>query len=146
LSSLRETRPIRARDPQLLIRTCVFAAAVPLLFRLKLSTLEALLERRLRRIEPSTAKSRHIAAYVDRALRMPFVRAVCLTRGLTLYYFLRRSGEEVDLCFGVREIEGAFRGHCWLEKEGVPYLEHTDPRETFRPIHTMSGRCTYGRP
>ena len=127
------------------MRTCVFAAGVPLLFRLKLPTLEAQLERRLQRIEPSTADARRIAAYVDRALQMPFVRAVCLTRGLTLYYFLRRAGEEVALCFGVGEIDGAFRGHCWLERKGVPYLEHTDPRGTFRPIHTMSGSVGSGR-
>jgi hypothetical protein len=59
------------------------------------------------------------------------VRPGCLTRGLTHYFFLRRAGADVVLQYGIGTVEGRTEGHCWLVRDGVPYLESKDPREHF---------------
>jgi hypothetical protein len=69
----------------------------------------------------------------------PVVRPGCLTRGVTLYYGLRREGLDVALCFGVGSPEGQMAGHCWLEMDGLPLLEGTDPRDVFTEVVRVSG-------
>jgi hypothetical protein len=73
------------------------------------------------------------------ALRVgrPLVRRGCLTRGITLYYFLRRAGADVRLCFGLGAVDGGdgFDGHCWLVLAGEPYLEPRDPRPLYTEMY-----------
>ena len=77
----------------------------------------------------------------------PLVRPGCLTRGVTLYYALRRAGDDVSLCFGVGEDGGQTAGHCWLDKAGRPLLERVDPRtEIHRGGPADAGRCDQLRP
>jgi hypothetical protein len=60
----------------------------------------------------------------------------CTVRGLTLYYFLRRAGVAVNLCYGVALVQGRLVGHCWLERAGEPFLER--PRQLrFTPAYTF---------
>lgn len=61
--------------------------------------------------------------------------ADCLPRGLTGYRFLRRYGVPVELVFGVRDDPPA--AHCWLTLDGEPYLERTDPRPVYTPMHRL---------
>jgi hypothetical protein len=35
-------------------------------------------------------------------------------------------------------MNGEFEGHCWLMKDGEPYLEKRDPRPFFAPTYTFS--------
>lgn len=130
----------RERRPSTL-RVLLFAAAVPFLLRLlKLAELRFWLEpRRGPFLPPSTAEE--VAAMVRRIDRLlasgrPLVRSGCLTRGVTLYYFLRRAGVEVSLCFGMGELKGRFEGHCWLVCQGEPLAERRDPR----PLYTETWR------
>ncbi|MDQ3396354.1 MAG: lasso peptide biosynthesis B2 protein [Deinococcota bacterium] len=129
-------------DALLLVRIFLFAAFVPLLLRLKLPTLLSLLEPKRARPLPDPAKTAKIVRYVQAVLRFgkPVVRPGCLTRGLTLFYFLRRAGVEVALCFGTGAPEGKFEGHCWLVKEGEPFLEGVDPRPVFTEIYRSGPR------
>lgn len=143
----------------LFLRIFLFAAAVPLLMRLKIARVAAILEPggEPRNADPDLAK--RIVAYVETAIRRgrPLVRSGCLTRGLTRYYFLRRAGLDVSLHFGMGRVgrEKQFLGHCWLMKEGEPYLESRDPRsryiETYRvsrldrPKTGMAGAVGRGR-
>ena len=67
----------------------------------------------------------------------PFVRTGCLTRGVTLFWFLRQAGFDVELRFGIDpRTEAAGDGHCWLTLDGAPILEKRDPLlqfvETYR--------------
>jgi len=128
------------RDVFLFFQVLLFAAAVPFLLRLKLWRVETLLEpRSLSR----TGRNRfdQITEYVEMAIRQgrPFVRPGCLTRGVTRYYFLRRDGMDVSLCFGVGQFDGVFVGHCWLVKDGVPFLETRDPRPLYSEMYRLSG-------
>ena len=65
-------------------------------------------------------------------LGRPLVQPGCLTRGVTLHYFLRRAGVDVRLCFGIGHPDGKkIAGHCWLEVDRRPFLERCDPRAVF---------------
>jgi hypothetical protein len=127
-------------DVFLFFQILFFAAAVPFLLRLKLSRVEALLEPK----NPSPAERdrvEQITEYVEMAMRegRPLVRPGCLTRGVTRYYFFRRYGMEVSLCFGMGQVDGKYVGHCWLVKDGVPFMETRDPRPLYSEMHRISG-------
>ena len=139
-------RPLRAAwirwsgiDFFLLLRVFLFAAAVPGLLRLRLPTLQRLLGRLAvgRAADPATIQA--ILRCMTIVLRRgrPLVRRGCLTRGVTLFYFLRRAGLDVDLCFGAGSLGGEFAAHCWLEREGVPFLEDVDPRGIFAEMYRV---------
>jgi hypothetical protein len=124
----------------LFLRVLCVAAAVPFLLRLKMSRVQALLEPRI-----YSPADRHgvelITKYVEMAIRKgrPVVRPGCLTRGVTRYYFFRRDGMEVSLCFGMGKVKEAFVGHCWLVKDGVPFMEMQDPRPLYAEMYRISG-------
>jgi hypothetical protein len=128
------------RDPRELARALpvlAFAVLVPALLRLPLPRLEAALEPR--RTRPDQARQAWLERRVDDLLAAghPLVRPGCLTRGLTLYYFMRRAGAPVHLQFGMGRPTGELEGHCWLVREGEPYLETVDPREVFSPTYRI---------
>jgi hypothetical protein len=113
----------------LFVRVLAMAAAIPYLLRLKLNKVAAFIEPGSVPVPVDPDRIKKIAAYVETAIRSgrPIVRSGCLTRGLTRYYFLRRAGLEVALHFGMGQIDGAVVGHCWLVREGQPFLEKEDP-------------------
>ena len=123
----------------LFLRMLLFALSVPLLLRLKLSTLQTLLEPAKPSPEPEPWTVRRISTSVDRVMRFaqPLFRSTCLTRGTTLYYFLRRAGLNVSLCFGIGNIKGSFIGHCWLVRDGAPFLEAIDPRSYYKVMYSI---------
>jgi len=132
-------------DIFLFIQVLLFAAAVPFLLRLKLSRVQTLLEPRI----PSSAdreRIERITGYVEMAIRAgrPLVRPGCLTRGVTRYYFFRRNGLDVSLCFGMGKEKEEFVGHCWLVKDGVPYLEARDPRPLYAEMYRISATAHHG--
>lgn len=130
----------------LFLRVLSFAAAVPMLLRLRLPQLLAGLEPYSLPVTAEPSRVRRIIHCVEAVLRLgsPLVRPGCLTRSLTLYYFLRRAGLQVTLCFGMGQMDGKFVGHCWLMKEEEPFLERQDPRplfaETYRFPAELAGR------
>lgn len=120
-------------DLPLLLRIFAFAMATRLLARLGPARLAGLLEPRRPVPVPTPPAVDRIAAYVDKILAAgrPLVPRGCLARGLTRYYFLRRAGLAISLCFGIGLIDGEPAGHCWLVREGEPFLEREDPRAAF---------------
>ena len=125
-------------DGALLCQLCLFVWAVPLLLRLGLSTLQLLLAAKRARRTPVPELAERLVHYVDAILGIasPLVDAGCLTRGVTLCYFLRRSGVDAALCFGIGRVHGEWSGHCWVLVDGEPFHERRDPRllfaETYR--------------
>ena len=113
------------RDALLFVRVFLFAASVPLLLRLKLAALETLVEPRHTPPAPSKGELDKIVICVDHALMVgrPLIRPGCLTRGVTRYYFLKRAGAEVSLCFRMAKVGDEFVGHCWLTNRGEPFLK-----------------------
>jgi hypothetical protein len=117
------------------------ALAAPALMRLPLAKLDALLEWAVSRAASPPVDPDSIASTVLQMLDFwsPLVRRGCLTRGLTLYYCLRRVGVPVALRFGMGRTSSGdgFDGHCWLELAGEPYLEARDPRSHYAAMYTF---------
>ncbi|MCB0062264.1 MAG: lasso peptide biosynthesis B2 protein, partial [Caldilineaceae bacterium] len=72
------------------------------------------------------------------ALGRPLIQPRCLTRGVTLYYFLRRAGLAVDLHFGVSQRTTPFLAHCWLVLDGQPFAEQVDPYTCYETMFVIS--------
>jgi hypothetical protein len=116
------------------VRVLLFGLCAPVLVRRGPERMAALLERASS--EPPSTDPRMaeaLARRVDRCLRAgwPLVRRGCLTRGVTLYRFLRRAGFDVSLRFGIGEVNGRLEGHCWLVHDNRPLLEKRDPRAIY---------------
>jgi hypothetical protein len=122
----------------LAVRVLLVAMSVPLITRLPLTRQEALLEPR-RPAPPDPAREAWLVANVDRLLSAgrPVVRPGCLTRGLTHYYFLRRAGVDVQLRYGLGRPIGETDGHCWLVRDGEPFLERVDPRGRYVETYSI---------
>jgi Transglutaminase-like superfamily len=121
------------------MRIFLYAIAVPVLTLAKPASWERFAgggRRGSETANPDAAE--RTADYVDAVLVTfsPLVRPGCLVRGLTMYHFLREAGVDVSLRFGVGRLGEDFTGHCWLVKDGAPFLETGQPDrdyvETFR--------------
>src|SRR5262249_37953900 len=142
-SSLFSTLPDRRRalgelrnlrEALLFARLSAFAACVPVLMRLPLPSVAALLSCSSERSPPSAKEVERLERLIALAPRVarPIVAPGCLTRSVTLFWFLRRAGLDVELCFGLDVGRGAKTdGHCWLSVGGEPFLEKRDPRPRF---------------
>ena len=128
------------RDWLTLAQVCLFAAAVPVVTRLPLPRVAALVTRRPtpRRVDPVELERLERVMTLAPRIARPLVRSGCLTRGLTLFWFLRRAGLDVELRFGLDPGAGApADGHCWLTLDGEPYLERRDPRQHFTELYRL---------
>jgi hypothetical protein len=59
---------------------------------------------------------------------------------VTLFWFLRRAGLNVELRFGLDPVDGQHGeadGHCWLTLNGEPFLEQRDPRSRFAELYRL---------
>jgi hypothetical protein len=132
-------RAIRSADGALLLQLILFASIVPVLMRLRPQSLNRCLYRRLGSTQASSAEVAEIVRHFQlaRALAAPIVRNNCLTRGMTLCYFLRRAGVDVSLSFGMGRIGDRFAGHCWLTESGAPFLERQDPRPLYAEFFSI---------
>lgn len=142
-SALRAVRS--PGEATLAFRAFLVAATVPVLFRLPLPRVQAVLEPRR---TPSAIGKGSIDQTIEVILGVleagrPLLRRGCLTRGATLYYFLCRAGLDVCLCFGM-DVTGAVAGgrfgqigHCWLVRDGTPYLETHDPRSLYSEVYRL---------
>ena len=81
----------------------------------------------------SVKRQRIITTYTDYILNRNIwiYSSTCLKRSLLLYHFLRKSGFDVHVCFGIRyekdltesEAAKSIEGHAWLMYNGDYYLE-----------------------
>jgi Transglutaminase-like superfamily len=131
-----------SEDWLLTLYVAFFAIAVPVLLRLKLVRLQSLLEPAEVAAAADAARVKNLVGRIESVLQLggPLSHHQCLSRGLTLFYFLRREGVDVSLCFGMGKVAGEFAGHCWLVKDGEPFLEAKDPRPIFTKIHSIPER------
>ncbi|MEO7555591.1 MAG: lasso peptide biosynthesis B2 protein [Acidimicrobiales bacterium] len=127
----------------LLVRVVAIGASVPLLMRLSLPRLAAVLSMATGRTGmsgcPSEDHVQRVATCVAAVQggRVPLVRSGCLTRGVTLYWLLRRAGVPVELCFGMDKVDGELAGHCWLVRDGRPYLEPAEFPDSFPAFYRI---------
>lgn len=76
-------------------------------------------------------------------------KRTCLRRSLVLFYFLRRIGIDVHICFGVRnrkdvidtDSKQKLEGHAWLMYDGDIFLEkNTDMTNTYTKTYCYPER------
>jgi hypothetical protein len=135
LSPAASTTAAGARSARPLA-TVALVLATPLLARLAPARLSRVLARAAGPARRPHRSAEAASARVERAIALAsrLRRQTCLTRGLSRYIVLRRAGLPVELVFGLGASAGAHAGHCWLELDGAPYLEETDPRRLFPEI------------
>jgi hypothetical protein len=146
-SRLRAASELRdPREALLFVRIATFAAGVPLLMRLPLPRVATLITRTAHRRggrdrrAPTTAEIERLDRLIALAPRVarPVVRSGCLTRGVTLFWFLRRDGLDVELRFGIDPGDDhSTEGHCWLSLDDEPFLERVDPRQRFTEVYRL---------
>lgn len=129
------------RRPPSVVEIAIFGLIVTrVLSRLPFGRLSSLLARVAGTADADPSYVDSVASRIERALARDVpVRHTCLTRSLTRYYFLRRAGADVRLVFGVGGVDGAYEGHSWVERDGEPYRESTDPYAHFVPMYTIPG-------
>lgn len=129
----------RPSNALLFMRILGLIVLSPGLLRLSLPRLFRLLESKSTRKAPARAQEERIVRYTDALLanRGPLPHRSCLRRAITLYYFLSREGAQLEVCFGVAPSNGNLGGHCWLVRDGEPFLESGDPLATFTPMYTF---------
>jgi hypothetical protein len=128
------------RELLLFVQLGAFAATVPTLMRAPLPRIAALITRPVRRRTPSAEEIDRLERLIALAptVAHPLVKTGCLTRGVTLFWFLRRAGLDVELRFGLDPAEAeATDGHCWLTLAGEPFLEKQDPRPRFAELYRL---------
>jgi hypothetical protein len=123
-----------AGERLLFLRTCVLAPFVPVVMRMPLPWVSRLMTARLRSSRKvESIPPERVAQIVELAQSRahPFVRAGCLTRGVSLLWLLRRRGVDVELAFGIGAPTDHDHGHCWLVLDGEPYLERREFGDRF---------------
>lgn len=147
LAIVREILSNRSgRDALLFARILLFAAVLPLLLRLKLTTVRAIVEPRRGRPPADPTTVHKIQRYVDAVCSSRVIRAKCLVRSLVRYYFLRRAGLALSVIIGVADGDGGIVGHAWLVKDERPFLEPVDPAPRFTVMMTFPGERPARRP
>lgn len=68
------------------------------------------------------ADAQKLARLADIAGHHGAVEATCLRQSLLVFGWLRRRGLQPVLHLGVREREGPFQAHAWVELDGVALL------------------------
>lgn len=68
-------------------------------------------------------------------------RTTCLYRSLAGFASLRGAGEPVRFVIGVRVEAGDVVAHAWLERDGEPVGEPTDPRDRFAVAFVYPPGC-----
>jgi len=125
----------------LAIRVLAVAVSVPVLMRLPLHRVCGIVAPARSRRRRDAQELSELASFILWLLPAggPLVRQGCLTRGVTLYYFLSRAGADIELVFGVGMREDGADGHCWLVQHGQPFLEKQDPRPLFSELYRIPG-------
>lgn len=135
-------------DALLMLQVVTFSAVVPFLMRLPLDTVSRIITPRPTR-KPVPERIDRLPDLIPAIQQAgyPLLRTHCLPRGLALYYFLRRAGLEVELCFGMGVQGGNYGGHCWLRSDNAPYLEGSDPSSLYAEFYRIpTGPTTSSRP
>lgn len=132
ISALRSLHGFTER--RIFLTVVLMAPWLRLVMRLPLSSVSTVMIRPVggggsgRTIAP--ARVAEIVALAQRT-GYPIVRRGCLTRGLSLLWLLRRRGIDVTLAFGIGGPKDEDQGHCWLVRDGEPYLEREEPNGRF---------------
>lgn len=126
------------RDVQLFLHLHLFLLFISILLKIvslkRLFVIMSYLSAKRNHSYYSNHKKDLTVHYTDMILRRGYWNKAnrCLKRTLVLFHFLRKSGMDVHICFGVRykeekpaaEEKKKLEGHAWLLYRGEPFLEN----------------------
>lgn len=113
----------------------------------------ARLERRLARLQSTPKGPQEAVICVARTCRM--VRAAghygavspsCLESSLALWYLLRRQGIDSQIRIGVRKEKEDFEAHAWVEWNGTPLNQETEPHHHYAAFDAEFAKFPAERP
>jgi len=128
----RAVRRLGPRDVVFVARAGVVAtAAEVLLWRASMPTVARWVTRRGPVRGPLPSEDR-LVRLTDRLLALDVgpLRPNCVLRSLVLLRYL--PGDDLCLRVGVRPQVRPVDGHAWLERDGLPVAEATDPRPIYQ--------------
>ncbi len=71
---------------------------------------------------------------VDTAAVSHPLRPTCLERSLVLWTLLRRRGISSRICIGVRQTDGKFFAHAWVEHDGNVLIDNSDVTQAYKVL------------
>ena len=80
-----------------------------------------------RRRGPKRVSAERLGEIVDRLFRADILHRSCWKRAAVLRHYLLLNGVETQVVFGVRTSEEKLAAHAWLERDGKPFLEGSEP-------------------
>ena len=84
----------------------------------------------------------HLRKLLDAVAQLDWLSpfGICLRRSLLRYHFLRRSGVELHIVFGVRFRQSGepagIAGHAWNMLDGQPYNEREEDYQGFTVLYS----------
>ena len=113
------------------------ALIIPVEIGLRLMTLDRLLARlslthagrRQDTVSAGRLTPTRAAVLVERLGRLYPLKATCLKKSLVLLRILRRRGFSAELRLGVRQVDGRFSSHAWIDCDGHPLLDEGHANE-----------------
>ena len=126
---------------RLFVPILLFAIFVPWLMRFPLPKVSRMLRIPYLPPQPDEQQVQRILHCTDAVLALgrPLVQPRCLTRGVTLYYFLRKAGLPVELHFGVQQRSATLYAHCWLMLDDQPFAEPVATVQAFTVADRLPG-------
>jgi hypothetical protein len=110
--------------------------------------LEIVSPRRHRPVKKDSVElSEKLARQLDQLLDFNILcfTPTCWKRAAVLHRYLALNGIETRVVFGVRkDVDEALAGHAWIEADGVPILESTDPEYTVTYIFPHDSKPNSG--
>ncbi len=118
---LKRWRELPASEKMMLVEAWVTLSCLPLFLRwFGFRRVQSLLMRFTPRLVAAPQPPpQFLAQIVERAAHIAPLHVSCLTRSLTLWWFLLRCRLTSDLCIGVRKAAGRFEAHAWVEQHGM---------------------------
>ena len=84
-----------------------------------------------------------VVQFTDALLRRVYGSDYCIPRSLVIFRFMKRGGYPVRLHIGMARIEGKVCGHAWVDLQGQPFAERTDPHAVFKSLYTYPSPSSF---
>lgn len=80
----------------------------------------------------------HLFRLLGYASKLHILGMTCLHRSLALAWMLKRRGVPSEIQIGVRESQGLFRAHAWVEVQGHRVGEPEEIASPFRILERLA--------
>ena len=141
LRNLRKLSELSWTERWLLSQAIVLLPAVHVIVPLTgVAGMLRIAEGGIRNSQSAVRNPQSVARMVRLAAERGPHRAQCLSQSLVLSWLLRRRGFDAKVCFGARKEAQQLQAHAWVEINGSPLNEGSDPYERFVPFEALTAK------